>query len=143
MIPAKDISDCIRGGGKVHSPTGYLRKSRFNKVWYAHRLAYSDANGGIPEGYHIHHLCDNKVCINPEHLVALSPGEHREVHTKIKAAEYYIKLEHCPHGHKLDGISKKQRFCITCKNKRNMNWRINNPNYFKEYKRSYKGKVGL
>lgn len=112
MIPA---TKCIRGEGKVHQGTGYLRKSRFNKVWYAHRLAYSEANNGIPEGYHVHHLCDNKTCINPTHLVALTPQEHREVHIIPKASIYYDNLQTCKLGHPLDGKNKQQRFCPTCK----------------------------
>lgn len=114
--PAKDVSqDCIRGEGKVHVRTGYLRKSRHNKVYYAHRLAYSDANGGIPEGYHIHHLCDNKVCINPTHLIALTPDDHRALHTKPKSLETLAKKVECKLGHPLDGRNKIQRFCLTCK----------------------------
>lgn len=108
------MSDCIIATG-TPTTNGYIRKSRFNKVYYAHRLAYSDENGGIPTGYHVHHLCDNKVCINPDHLVALTPTEHKEVHTKLKSAEYYFKLDSCKYGHPLDGMNKNQRFCLTCK----------------------------
>jgi hypothetical protein len=117
MLLFHDIShtDCIRGEGKPHQPTGYLRKSRFNKVHYAHRLAYEDVNGTIPEGYHIHHLCDNKLCVNAEHLVALSPSDHLRVHSIPKARVYYDNLTTCKKGHPLDGQDKIQRYCLTCK----------------------------
>jgi len=99
-VHAIDVSQdtCIRGSGKPHEPTGYLRKSRFNKVWYAHRLAYSDANGGIPEGYHI-------------------PAGHREVHSLPKAANYYANLTTCKYEHSFDSHNEKQRICLTCKHK--------------------------
>ena len=41
----------------------------------AHRVTYELANGPIPEGQIIRHLCSNPSCINPHHLKA---GTHRE-----------------------------------------------------------------
>ncbi len=45
---------------------------RFKGVkWKSHRLAYTLAKGEIPKGLSILHACDNRLCINPDHL---SPG---------------------------------------------------------------------
>ena len=34
----------------------------------AHRVSYMWANGDIPEGAQMDHMCHNRSCINPEHL---------------------------------------------------------------------------
>lgn len=50
----------------------------------AHRWVFRTlAKRIIPDGYHLHHLCENKGCVNPDHLQPMSPGAHRKLHHEL------------------------------------------------------------
>lgn len=44
----------------------------------AHRLAWADANGPIPPGMHIDHVCHVRNCVNPAHLRLATPKQNQE-----------------------------------------------------------------
>lgn len=46
----------------------------------AHRWFYERYVGDLEDGTHIHHRCENKMCVNPVHLLMVSPADHGQLH---------------------------------------------------------------
>lgn len=74
---------------------GHLRVQ--GRDWYAHRFSYEQAVGPIPDGLQIDHLCQNKLCVNPDHLEPVTARENM-LRGDTLAAENAAKA-HCKNGH--------------------------------------------
>lgn len=67
------------------SDRGYPLVKVSRSTQAAHRIAYEQAHGSIPDGWHVHHDCHNRRCVNREHLTALAPRAHADLHRRDKA----------------------------------------------------------
>jgi len=57
---------------------GYGMYSTGTRTNMAHRFAYTDVVGAIPNGYQLDHLCHNRACVNPSHLRLATNKQNNE-----------------------------------------------------------------
>lgn len=120
-------SDCIEWTGCINNK-GYGEVRIGNKKFFAHRAAWIFHFGEIPDNpsYHglcVCHKCDNRKCVNPEHLFLGTNNDNiqdmrakgrRVYSSKIKVSEFDdIKNLHAS-GISYDKIAEKYNVSYTC-----------------------------
>jgi hypothetical protein len=72
LLKSKEMpSGCREWQGSRFMSRG---KPTYGQMWYqgtntkAHRVAWKEFKGPIPDGKQVLHKCDNPLCVNPEHL---------------------------------------------------------------------------
>jgi hypothetical protein len=91
-------SGCWEWIGSLRLPSGYAWTSYRGKPVPAHRLMHTLVKGPVPEEKDCCHSCDNRKCINPDHLWVGSRQENL-LDASSKGRVHCQQKTHCPQGH--------------------------------------------
>lgn len=76
------ITPCHMWTGYIHESGYGMLPHKLNGTNYAHRWRYEAVHGKQPSfpEHQLHHECEQKSCINPQHLALLSVTTHRRTY---------------------------------------------------------------
>jgi hypothetical protein len=95
---------------------GYFRSHR--KTALVHRAAYESEYGPIPHGLEIDHLCRVTLCVNPDHLEAVTHQDNCLRGNGVSGIN--ARKTHCIRGHRYTkdtiALGNYGKYCRTCRN---------------------------
>lgn len=83
---------------------GYGKFFYKGKTSKAHRVAYLEFYGSLPPypEYMLDHLCEQKSCVNPEHLEPVTALENTRRAMHLRPPDSKTYYTHCINGHRYD-----------------------------------------
>jgi hypothetical protein len=109
-------------GARLNNGYGSFRYIGKNTT--AHRASYQLHKGEIPTGLHVDHICRVRLCVNPNHLRAVTQRINNLENCRTISSVSFKKT-HCNKGHALSGENLlyhkgrrefPYRQCRRCKN---------------------------
>lgn len=100
--------DCVLHDGAL-SDLGYGRIGHNGSTTYAHIAAWERARGPVPDGFELDHLCNERRCVNVEHLQVVTHAENcrlrheRAGFTPRRQVPRSRVVGECSRGHALTG----------------------------------------
>jgi hypothetical protein len=104
-VHRREPDQCWPYLGAIHR-TGYGRFSvrganGSRRLLTAHRVSYALVNGDIPEGLLVCHTCDNRSCVNPNHLFLGTDADNARDRDKKGRLKYSVFPGETHHNAKL------------------------------------------
>lgn len=140
MKYVKETNNCWKWIG-TNNWKGYGRfsicKNNITAIGHSHRFSYMIFKGKIPKGMTVHHKCENKSCVNPEHLELMTEKENRELSGCWSAKN--ARKTHCKNGHEFtkentylhNRNGSMRRYCKICRIEATKRCKLNKENLWK------------
>lgn len=116
-----DLGPCWLWQASTNGKPGYgifrggLGRDKYrSRRWIlAHRFAFELADGPIPAGREVDHLCRNRRCVNRSHMELVTHAENTLRSDSPSACQ--ARRDVCIRGHVFDKVEKSgKRRCSTC-----------------------------
>lgn len=127
-----DKFTCLPGGCWVWSH-GINPRTGYGQFWFRghgmlpHRFSYLVFKGPLIIGLQIDHLCNNRTCVNPDHLLQVS-AQKNTLRSRVAPAAVNSRKEVCVREHVLSGDNlyenSGRRHCRECRRDWKRNFRI-------------------
>jgi hypothetical protein len=124
------------GYGRISIGSKQAAELGVRRTVLVHRLAWEIANGPIPKGMQIDHLCRNRACINVDHLEVVTPSENvrrgdgpalSSIRMTAMVKARAAAVTHCPNGHEYTPENTYThngcRTCRICQRIRSTAWK--------------------
>lgn len=102
--------------------SGWTMNSGYGHMWFrgravgAHRLAYQNWIGPIPFKHDIDHKCEIRICINPNHLQAVTRSKNNYLVTERGGKMGPTRKPFCTRGlHEMTDQNRLNRGCRLCR----------------------------
>lgn len=118
-------------GSKLKTGYGtFSAKRSTGKCWRAHRFSWIIHGKELVEGLDLCHSCDNRLCVNPDHLW-LGTRQENLLDCLRKNRNPNWNKTHCKHGHEYTKENTMIRYdgdreCRTCSNRHKKEWHERN-----------------
>lgn len=98
----------------LRGETGYGAIKINGKTIDTHRVSYNIHKGDIPKGMYVCHTCDNRKCVNPDHLFLGTPKDNwqdgiNKGRIKMGKPKVHPSINDYNKGCRCDGCRMKKR----------------------------------
>jgi hypothetical protein len=111
---------------------GYAHLTHGGKMHRANRFSWVAYNSKIPPDLHVLHRCDNRLCVNPEHLFLGTNQDNVDDRVrKGRSTQFNALKTHCKQGHQYTEENTyrqkntNQRACLICRRAQSERFNLN------------------